>query len=171
MTLRAIEVHATRAKLQTAIGPSIPHYAMTLDTGRVYQFVVGNVDSDDGLRTLAPSGGTVGRWKLLQAAAAAGLGADLTDAPATITVDQGLQRTLPLATLSASRVLTLGTTNANEGQVVTVTRLDVGAFTYTIDNGGTGGGTLSVMPVSVSAWGDYRFDGTNWTHLRSALAL
>ncbi len=171
LALRAIEVHATRAKLQTAIGPSIPHYAMTLDTGRVYQFIVGNTDADDGINTLAPSGGTIGRWKIIDPLEATATGADLGDGNATIVVAAGLLRTLPVGTLTGSSVLTLGDTGATVGQLITITRLDVGAFTYTIDNGGAGGGTLAVMPVSVRAWGDFRFDGTNWTHLRSALAL
>lgn len=171
LALRAIEVHATRAKLQTAIGPSIPHYAMTLDTGRVYKFVVGNTELDDGSRVLAPAGGTVGRWKLIEVSDGLDLGADLADADATLLVSQGALRSLPVSTLTAARVATLGATAATKGSVVTISRLDVEAFTYTIDNGGPGAGTLAVMPVGVRAWGDFRFDGTNWTHLRSALAL
>jgi len=90
-------------------------------------------------------------------------GASLTDAAATILVSAGKWRVLPAATLSAARVLTLGTTGAVAGDIITVTRLDVTANTYTIANGGGGGGNVVVFPVSKQSFADCYFDGTNWS--------
>lgn len=89
-------------------------------------------------------------------------GANLADADATITKAQGSWRKLPAATLSANRAVTLGTTGANPGDQITVTRLDLTAFTLAFINGGAGAGTLYTMPVSKLGWAKFQFDGTNW---------
>lgn len=89
-------------------------------------------------------------------------GADLTDAPATITAAQGYWRVLPAATLSATRAFTLSTTGAKAGDQFTITRLDASANTVTVVNGGAGAGTLLTMPVSKVNYGLFQFDGTNW---------
>lgn len=89
-------------------------------------------------------------------------GAALTDAPATITVAQGYWRTMPAATLSVTRAIALSTSGAVAGDVITITRIDVGAYTMTVVNGGAGAGTLQTFPVSKVGFGDYQFDGTNW---------
>lgn len=89
-------------------------------------------------------------------------GTDLTNADATIQISAGRWRVLPAATLSANRVLTLGTTGAVAGDTFEITRLDTTAFTYAIANGGGGGGTLITFPVSKTACARCRYDGTNW---------
>lgn len=89
-------------------------------------------------------------------------GADLTDAPATITVAQGKWRVLPAATLSATRAFTLSTTGAVAGDQITITRLDTTANTITVVNGGVGAGTLATLPVSTTGFVKAQFDGTNW---------
>lgn len=89
-------------------------------------------------------------------------GADLTDAPATITVAQGKWRVLPAATLSATRAFTLSTTGAVAGDQITITRLDATANTITVVNGGAGAGTLATLPVSTTGFVKCQFDGTNW---------
>jgi hypothetical protein len=89
-------------------------------------------------------------------------GADLTDAPATITVAQGKWRVMPAATLSVTRAFTLSTTGAVAGDQITITRLDLGAFTMTVVNGGAGAGTLATLPVSKVNYVVCQFDGTNW---------
>jgi hypothetical protein len=167
LSLRAIEVHPTRAALQADTGPRLPHYAYILENGRTYRFVVGNTDADDGFGTLAPSGGTVGRWKITGRSITTG--ADLVDGNATITAAGGFVYTLPLATLTGNAALTLSTTSAVEGDAITITRLDVGAFTYAIDNGGPGAGTLTTMAVSVRTFCDARFDGTDWQLMRAGV--
>lgn len=90
------------------------------------------------------------------------IGAALTDANVTITVDQGIVRRLPAATLSTGRTITLGTTNAILGDRITVSRLDVSANTLAVANGGPGAGTLATLPVSQVGFVTSQFDGTNW---------
>jgi hypothetical protein len=46
--------------------------------------------------------------------------------------------------------------------VLRIVRLDVGAWTVAVVNGGTGAGTLITMPVSVRYWAEFYFDGTDW---------
>lgn len=94
-------------------------------------------------------------------------GADLGDADAPIDMTGGDWRVLPAATLSANRQLTLNTTKAVKGDQITVTRLDLGAFTYALVNGGPGAGTLVTLPVSKAGFALCEFDGTNWV-LRQA---
>lgn len=89
-------------------------------------------------------------------------GADLTDAAATIVIGGGTWRVLPASTLSANRVLTLGTTGAVAGDKIEVTRLDTGAYTYAVANGGVGAGTLVTLAASKVASATFQFDGTNW---------
>jgi hypothetical protein len=93
-------------------------------------------------------------------------GVSLTDAAATVVITAGAWRILPAATLTTNRILTLGTTGAVKGDMMTITRLDVTANTYTVNNGGVGAGTLLVMPASKQAFLDAYFDGTNWTTKR-----
>lgn len=86
----------------------------------------------------------------------------LGDASVTIQVGDGRWRRLPAATLTANRSITLGTTGAVAGDEIDFTRLDVGAFTFAIVNGGGGAGTLITFPVSKLGSGTFRFNGTNW---------
>ncbi len=97
-------------------------------------------------------------WPLLTGA----MGAALTDASPTINIGDGGRRVLPASTLSANRTITLGTTSAVLGNVIEITRLDVGAFTVAVVNGGAGAGTLMTFAVSAREYASFRFDGTNW---------
>jgi len=90
------------------------------------------------------------------------VGPALTDASVTIQVSQSNARALPSATLTANRTLTLATTGANTGELIRVSRLDVGAFTFAVVNGGPGGGTLYTFPVSIAREATFVFNGTNW---------
>lgn len=95
-------------------------------------------------------------------------GANLTDAAVTIQWSDGLRRVLPAATLGAARILTLGVAAGADGRLPRagdrweITRLDLTANTYTVNNGGAGAGTLKVMAVSVANYLCAEFDGTNW---------
>jgi hypothetical protein len=89
-------------------------------------------------------------------------GANLTDAAVTIQRSQGMWRKMPAATLTANRIVTLGTTGAVAGDQIEVTRLDLGAFTLAFLNGGAGAGTLYTMIASKLGWAKFQFDGTNW---------
>lgn len=103
-----------------------------------------------------------GRW-VSEALAPGGLaGPALTDAAATITVAQGKWRTLPAATLTAGRILTLGTTGAVAGDQIEITRLDATANTYTIVDGGSGTPTIFTMAASKLGYVRAQFDGAHW---------
>lgn len=134
-------------------------YRFHIDKPGMFRWVPGDSSTDDDWTTLEPSGGTDGAWLLV---GTKDKGADLTDASVTITVGQGAWRRLPAATLSSNRTVTLGTTNAREGYVLELTRLDVGAYTLAVVNGGSGAGTLLTMPVSSRYWARFYFDGTDW---------
>src|SRR3990167_11043240 len=98
-------------------------------------------------------------------------GANLTDASVSLAADADAPltwRRLPASTLSGNRVLTLSTTGAQKGQQILLTRDDAEAFTYTIANGGVGGGNLLVMPVSKIGHIRSQFDGTNWLQIGRA---
>jgi hypothetical protein len=90
-------------------------------------------------------------------------GADLTDAAQTILVTQGKWRVLPAATLSAARVVTVGTTGAVNGDIIRITRRDQTANALTITNGGVGAGSPAILPASKQGFVDVIFDGTDWS--------
>jgi hypothetical protein len=113
-------------------------------------------DTFDNLACKDPSGRV---WPLLVGE----MGAALTDASATIQIADGGRRVLPASTLSANRTITLGTTGAVNGNVIEIVRLDVGAFTLAIVNGGAGAGTLATMAVSAREYAKFKFDGSNWS--------
>lgn len=163
-------VYLTAAALAADPGPyTVTRYAVVLDLGvDVFSWALGDTTTADNVNVIAPTSGGIGRWKK---ARADHLGANLTNADATIYVSGNAIRILPAATLTANHVLTLGTTGAIEGDEILVVRNDAEAFTYTIANGGAGGGNVAVMPVSQRAWCRARYDGTNWIHLGSAIAL
>jgi hypothetical protein len=165
---RAITVAPTIAVIQSGTGPNLAQYVMPLDRPVVYRFALGDTTDDDDWCTLESSLGTAGRWLDLPEK---DKGADLADGNATIQVGGKRWRILPAATLTGNSTLTLGTTGAREGHTSFITRLDVGAYTYAIANGGAGAGTLCTMPVSQRAWGFFYFDGTNWLHRASGLML
>jgi hypothetical protein len=165
---RAITVVPSIATIQSGAGPNEKHYYLPLDRPVPYQFVLGDTTTDDGWTAIEPSSGTVGRFLDMPEPQQ---GADLADGNATIYVNGKQWRVLPAATLSANSTLTLSTTGAREGHWIEVTRLDVGAYTYAVVNGGPGAGTLCTMPVSTRAWGFFYFNGTNWLHRRSGLML
>lgn len=163
----AATIVSLAATTQAERGPDVERYRRHLDLPGLFRFVLGSVLTDDGVSVLAGSGGTAGRWLRVREP---DRGTDLTDADATLLVGGKAWRTLPAATLTASRTLTLGTTNAAAGDPLTVTRLDVGAYTVAFVNGGAGAGTLITMPVSSRYFATFYFDGTNW-RLRSAAAM
>ena len=84
-------------------------------------------------------------------------GANLTDADATIqpVTDKASQYTLPDATLTANRTLTLGTTSAWAGLQVRIVRKDVTANTYAV-------GTLFTFPASTAMAAWFQYTGNYW---------
>jgi hypothetical protein len=93
-------------------------------------------------------------------------GTDLTDANASIAVAAGNARVLPAATLTANRTLTLQTSGAVTGELMTIVRFGTEAYTFAIVNGGAGAGTKYTFPVSVARAAEFTYDGTNWNLAR-----
>lgn len=88
-------------------------------------------------------------------------GANLTDADVTINISQGAQRVLPAATLTANRIVTLGTTGSPiTGESIAILRRDSTAFTLTIKN--NAGTTLIVLPVSTRFAAYFQYSGSDW---------
>lgn len=89
-------------------------------------------------------------------------GTDVADSSVTIAMAQGLWRKLQAATLSANRSTALSMTGAVAGSEMILTRLDLGAFTWTITDAGPGTPTLFVFPAGSVGSIKVQSDGTNW---------
>jgi hypothetical protein len=86
-------------------------------------------------------------------------GTALTDTSTqSMLVSAGYWRTLP--TLGQGGTLTLSSTGASVGDIVTITRTDLSAFTYAIKNNAAV--TLCTFPVSKLASASFQFVGTDW---------
>lgn len=147
------------ATLAADYGQPQARYAIPLDRGRLFKWIPNDATAEASPRVLGHVGGYAGRWHEVRCP---DKGANLTDAAVTLTVAGDDWRVLPAATLTANRIATLSTTGAVLGDVIEVTRLDATAFTYTIANGGAGGGNLFVLPISQRWWCRSFYDGTNW---------
>ena len=159
LTRRAATVFSTVAQLAADQGPIVPHYAITLDTGKFYQWTPADITTADDYKVVSHVGGSEGRWFQV---VEDDEGDALTDADATILASGKPHRTLPASTLTVNRVLTIGDTNAVAGDRITITRLDTEAFTYQIyDDAGSAG--IITLPASEKWFVDIRFDGANWT--------
>lgn len=171
---RAITVRADLIDMGNRRGPDSAHYNMPLDRGRTYRWEPGSILDADGIAVIASNGaGSPGRWLLVREPV---LGADLADvASQTINVgDTGgdggdYWRRFPAA--SQLSTVTLGTVNAEAGDVITITRTDLGVEIIRVLNGGVGGGTLVTFPGSAGAFGDFYFDGADWLKMRAAAML
>lgn len=167
-TPRCLTIKTSAANMAAQRGNPTARYNLPLDIPVVFKWVPGAVDTVDSVTVFGYSGGTAGVWRRLRMPI---LGANLTDADVTIDPQGNYARQLVAGTLTVNRVATMGLTNAVEGDIITVTRLDVEAFTYTINNGGPAAGTLVVLPVSEKSFADLYFNGTNWILLRAAQML
>jgi hypothetical protein len=168
---QAALVFTTAQQLRQEPGPSVAErYAVVLELGPdPFAWTLYSSETDDGIDVIAPSGGPgSGRWIRTRSD---DRGDDLTDANATILVSGNRLRILPAATLTANHTLTLDDEGAVQGDELHIVRNDATAYTYTLINGGTGLGNVAVMPISNRAWCRARFDGTNWIHIGSGLAL
>lgn len=97
-------------------------------------------------------------------------GSDLTDANATINpaASGASDFLLPATTLTAPRVLTLGTGGGpGTNYIVRISRFDLTANTYTVNNGGPGSGTLFTFPSGPAnpTGASFYFNGANWVYL------
>jgi hypothetical protein len=99
-------------------------------------------------------------------------GADYVDqaTPVTVAIDGGgaspgyttggNHTTVPPGTLTADRVLVLGTSGASSGDSYKITRLDAGPFTFTVQN--DDGSMSDVMPAGKMSSSLWTFDGTHF---------
>lgn len=166
---KAITVRASIADMRNRRGPSVAHYNMPLDRGRAFRFVEGSLLVDtNGVAVIGTNGqGTDGKWLLVREPIK---GADLADlASQTITVAGDFWRTIPV--IGQTSTITLGTTNAEEGDRIEITRTDASAFTLAIINGGTGAGTLVTFPTSLPGSGEFYFNGTDWEKMHASTML
>jgi hypothetical protein len=163
-------VYETADSLAQDPGPATDiRYAVVLELGpQIFKWWIYASDTADDVNVIAPSGGTPGRWKRARFDDS---GEDLGDANVTLLVSGGATRVVPPATLTAGRTLTLGTTGAAAGDEMLIVRNDAEAFAVTVVNGGAGAGNVAVMPSGSRAWCRARFDGTDWIHVGSGLAL
>lgn len=174
MTLhREITIALTPAELRTVQGREGPRYVWVLSLGALFRWVPGSTAEDDGFTVLVPLvGGFLGAWlRCRPSPTPTGTPVLLGDADAHVNVGQGFWFELPASTLNQNRFVTLGTANAAAGDEVEVTKLDAGAFTLTLVNGGPAAGNLAVLPMGSRYFFVAYFDGTNWITRRSALML
>lgn len=167
-------ISVAQSSLGPVVGPddTAPIWHV-LGTPGLFIWHLGSViTDDDGATCIETSGGQQGRFLRERCP---DRGDDLTNAAATIYPSGKRWRVLPASTLTANRTITLGvassTASVEEGDWLLVTRQDVGAFTLTLLNGGPSAGNVAVMPISQRAWCLAYFDGTNWIHRASGLAL
>lgn len=166
---QAIRIYPSLAALRSAPGPAVPHYALPLDAaGAPYRWAPSSPALEDTWTIIVPTGGGFpGAWIRMREDS---LGEPITGT-ATLTVGGRPRRRIAAAALSASATLTLSTLGAVAGDWIAVTRLDVGAYTVALVNGGPAAGTLATMPVSARAYVRAYFDGVNWLHDDSHLML
>jgi hypothetical protein len=167
-TPRCLTIKTSSANMAAQRGNPTARYNLPLDIPVVFKWVPGAVDTVDGVTVFGYSGGTAGVWRRLRMPL---LGEDLGDEDVTIDPRGNYIRRVPAGTLNGHRVCTLGLTNAVEGDVITVLRLCMAAYTYTIINGGPAAGTLATFPVIKEAFMDAYFDGTNWLKVRAGTML
>jgi hypothetical protein len=165
---RSITIKNSVAAMDAAMGPAITHYNMPLDMPALFKWIVGDTTTADDVTVISHQGGTPGRWHRVRLPIK---GADLTDADEDVGVGGNYWRVLPAATpLTDNRIKTLVTTNAAEGDLITITRLGLGSYTMAIANGGAGAGTLFTLPSGAAWWCRAYFDGTDWlAHSAGAL--
>jgi hypothetical protein len=86
---------------------------------------------------------------------------------ATITVAGGNNYDVTAA--GGAYAITLGTTSAIVGEIITLRTTNALANAVTVTNGGAGGGNIGpasgTMQASVKGVYDFRFDGTNWVYV------
>jgi hypothetical protein len=168
---RAVFARSTAAVVASEIGPELPHYVLPLDLGEIFRWVPGSELTPDGVAVLGYQGGSPGAWVRVRRPDKGDHLTGLASGNVTITVGEHWWRVIPAGTLTANRQVTLGITNASAGDTLDITRLDVGAYTVALVNGGPATGTLCTMPVAARAWARLYFDGDNWLHRASGLML
>lgn len=114
-------------------------------------------DGVDAGDTLVWSGSA---WEL--GAGSSSSGPVIADASVSITVAQGNHRRVLAGTLTANRTITLSTSGAEAGDLITIYFRDNGAFDMAIVNGGPAVGTAYTFVGSADVNASFRFDGIDW---------
>jgi hypothetical protein len=165
----AATIRSTLAALRADQGPALERYAISLDRPRLFRWAVGSLLAHDAWTTIVPvGGGTAGAWLEVRED---DKGADVLQTDTVLAVGGKRWRRIAAGALSANLSLTLSTANAAAGDLLEVTRLDVGAYTAALVNGGPAAGTLVTLPVSARSRAVFFFDGTNWLLRASHLML
>ena len=157
-------VHSVVAGTGIGVNNADPANPIVSNTG-VLSVVAGTgtaVDSSDPLHPIVGLDGNASNFLRP--------GVDLPDANITINpgFEQVSQRTLRAAVLTAARVATLGVSGSPPaGTQFDLVRRDLSANTYTVNNGGPGGGTLLTFAGSplTPQGAKLGFDGTNWNFI------
>lgn len=163
----AAGIWPTTAALRAADAPLLERYAVPLDNPRLFRFVVGATDADDGQTSLAPHNGG-GRWIAVRQQR---YGTPIIDEDTIITVGDGQWHTVAENTLTAPRTLTLSVANARRGDMKNIFRIDSSVHVLAIVNGGLGGGTIVELPGGQRSYVTCWFDGTDWGYLAAGLML
>jgi hypothetical protein len=154
---RAITIYSTVATIEADRGEKLARYAVPLDRPHLFQWVPDDTTTADSVNVLTHTGGYTGRFKRVRLY---DRGSDLGDATTTVYVSGKKVRLLPVSTLTASRTVTLGTTNAVAGDDIWIVSEDRSSYVLSVVNGGTGAGTLAA--TQGPGWVHCQFNGTNW---------
>lgn len=85
-----------------------------------------------------------------------------TDISGTGNVAVGNGTYYEIGSLSGNIVLTFQTTGATEGTEITLVRTGTTAHTITCNNGGTGAGTMAILPASTAGVASFVYMNSNW---------
>jgi hypothetical protein len=89
-------------------------------------------------------------------------GSNLANTASQTVQSLGRNTRYTIPAISQTSTVTLGTTGAKVGDMITISRTDSSAFTLAVANGGGGGGTIVTLDVSKQGFARAYFDGTNW---------
>lgn len=141
-------------------GPPIPANGLGLTT------IAGALNSTTDGITFSPVALSAGQSAKLAAVDLFNAGAALTDAAATVNSasDKASEYTLPVATLTANRVLTLGVTGSPvTGSLVQITRRDLTAHTYTVQDDASTSLLVFASGPTVPQGAVFKYDGAHFT--------
>lgn len=140
-------------------------FVLSVSTASLVTDQVVAVSGVTGLRWILNAAITPGQAAKLAAVDLLNAGAALTNADATVNPasDVASEYTLPAATLSANRVLTLGVTGSPiTNSIVQISRRDLTANTYTVkDDAGTTLLTFAVSPTTPQG-ASFQFSGSHY---------
>lgn len=141
-------------------------FVLTVSTASLVTDQVVAVSGITGLRWILQPAFTSANATKLAAVDVFNAGAALTDAALTVNPasDNASEYTLPAATLTANRVLTLGVTGSPvTGSLVQITRRDLTAHTYTVQDDASTSLLVFASAPTTAQGASFRFNGTHFT--------